>query len=61
MKLNEDFSELKLAASKMYGLFGFLSELWQQKNNYQTGLLQAVEFVKQNDGQVIELADNQTK
>lgn len=61
MQLNVDFTELTLAAAKMHGLDGFLSALRTQKLTYDDGLKRAVEFVHQNNGDIIELADNQTK
>ena len=61
MILDENFSELKLAASKMNGLDGLLAELRNQKVNYKFGLSKAVEFVNQNNGEVEELPNNETK
>jgi hypothetical protein len=59
--MNVDLSELHLAAAKMKGLIGYLEQLRKLKVTYSNGLSKACNFVKENDGNIIELDDGETK
>ncbi|EGR2026351.1 hypothetical protein DYB89_14830 [Vibrio cholerae] len=61
MRLNVDFSALKVQASKIHGLEGLVTCLRDQKVGYDLGLQQAIQFTKSNNGTVENLEDGITR
>ncbi len=61
MRLNVNFSSLKIEASKMEGLEALATCLRDQKVNYQSGLKQMIEFTNDNNGTVDHLKGGITR
>lgn len=61
MRLNENFSALKIAAAKMKGLEALVNCLREQNVSYEAGLQQAIDFTRVNNGTVKTLDDGITQ